>query len=222
MSAAAGAPHAVDGPATFARTFAVSRETLAQLERHESLLRQWQKAVNLVAPNTLHAVWRRHFADSAQLLRLAPEAETWLDLGSGGGFPGMVIAILLANRPGTRVHLVESNARKCAFLSEVARATDTAVEIHNTRVESLGRSATVEAPDVITARALSPLPKLLGQAAPFFGKNTRGLFLKGRAAEGELEAARQGYGMQAVLHPSRTEESGRIVEITRLGEKENP
>jgi 16S rRNA (guanine527-N7)-methyltransferase len=178
--------------------------------------------VNLVAPNTLNAVWQRHFADSAQLLRLAPKAEAWLDLGSGGGFPGMVIAILLANRARTRVHLVESNARKCAFLGEVARATGAMVEIHNMRVESLGRSATVETPDVITARALSPLPKLLSQAAPFFGKQTRGLFPKGRAAEQELETARMQYAMQAVLHPSRTEADGRIVEITRLRKRESP
>ena len=130
----------IRGPEDFAAAFDVSRETIARLATYEALLRQWQKAVNLVAPSTLDAVWHRHFADSAQLLSLAPTARTWVDLGSGAGFPGLVVAILLASSPSphassawgegigaeppaARVTLIESNARKCAFLREVVRQT---------------------------------------------------------------------------------------------------
>src|SRR5262245_36477213 len=125
------------GPTQFAATFHVSRETLAHLASYEGLLRQWQSAVNLVAPSTLDAIWHRHFADSAQLVALAPAARAWVDLGSGAGFPGLVVALLLADDEGpavaalpehpgpqaklARVTLIESNARKCAFLREVVR-----------------------------------------------------------------------------------------------------
>ena len=131
-------PIPIGGQDDFAAAFNVSRETIARLETYEALLRQWQKAVNLVAPSTLDAIWHRHFADSAQLLPLAPGARTWVDLGSGAGFPGLVVAILLADRvthphprplpaegegaaAPTHVTLIESNARKCAFLREVVR-----------------------------------------------------------------------------------------------------
>src|SRR5436190_21201457 len=133
----------IRGPEDFAAAVGASRETLDRLATYEQLLRQWQKTINLVAPSTLDAIWHRHFADSAQLLPLAPQAATWVDLGSGAGFPGLVLAILLANgvRPSARnlvlaadgaegsdpttprVTLIESNARKCAFLREVARQT---------------------------------------------------------------------------------------------------
>src|SRR6476469_8687725 len=128
-------------PADFAAAFDVSRETLDRLAIYEALLRQWQKAINLVAPSTLDAVWHRHFGDSAQIVRLAPHARSWTDLGSGAGFPGLVVAILLADReqqssPSPRgggepayvksapgITLIESDSRKCAFLREVARKT---------------------------------------------------------------------------------------------------
>lgn len=210
----------IETPEAFAAAFAVSRETLERLQTYEALLLKWQKAVNLVAPATLGHIWHRHFADSAQLVPLAGDAETWLDLGTGAGFPGMVVAILLANRPGSVIHLVESNARKCAFLGEVARATGAAVEIHNTRIETLAGADTVLQPRIVTARALAPLDRLLGQAAPFFGPESRGLFLKGRTAEQEVEAAREAFDFTAVPHPSRTERDARIVEITALRERD--
>lgn len=213
-------PQRVDTPEAFEQAFSVSRETVERLQTYEALLRKWQKAVNLVAPATLDDIWHRHFADSAQLVAFAgDETATWLDLGTGGGFPGMVVAILLANRPGSFIHLVESNARKCAFLRDVSRATGAAVEIHNTRIESLGRTDTVLQPGIVTARALAPLDRLLGQAVPFFGPESRGLFLKGRTAEQEIAAARAQFAFEARLHPSRTEAEARIVEITALRER---
>lgn len=206
----------IKGPDDFAAAFAVSRETVARLEAYAELLRRWQSAVNLVAPNTLDDVWHRHFADSAQLVPLAPQARLWLDLGSGAGFPGLVIAVLLANHNGVMVHLVESNARKCAFLAEVARATGAPVDIHNVRIESLKGDTTVAAPDIITARALASLDTLLDYAHPFFGPATRALFLKGRAAVDEVAQARRRWSFEASLTPSRTDREGRIVAVTGL------
>lgn len=200
----------------FAAAFSVSRETVARLEVYAALLRRWQKAVNLVAPNTLDDIWQRHFADSAQLAALAPEARTWVDLGTGAGFPGLVIAVLLANQNGVMVHLVESNARKCAFLAEVARATGAPVDIHAARIESLESDSRVAAPDIVTARALTSLERLLDYAHPFFGPGTRALFLKGRSAEEEVEQARRRWSFDAELIPSRTDRDGRIVALSHV------
>lgn len=129
-------PAAITTPEDFARAFGVSRETLGRLETYEALLKQWQRTINLVAPSTLSDIWHRHFANSAQLLDLAPpRAEHWLDLGSGAGFPGLVLAILLAERGHGRVTLIESDTRKVAFLGEVARRVGVAVDIRGTRIE---------------------------------------------------------------------------------------
>lgn len=228
----------VRGPEDFAAAFDVSRETIARLTTYESLLRQWQKAVNLVAPSTLDEIWHRHFADSAQLLPLAPTARTWVDLGSGAGFPGLVIAILLADSPspgpsrgeGTcaepslpRVTLIESNARKCAFLREVVRQTGiracVSVDILSTRIETAATQASLQAPDVVSARALAPLDKLLGLAAALFTPVTVGLFLKGRDVAAELEAAKKAWNFNAELVPSRTDRDGRIVVVRNLEPK---
>jgi 16S rRNA (guanine527-N7)-methyltransferase len=204
----------IAGPEDFAAAFDVSRETLERLETYAALLERWQRVQNLVAPNTLAQVWQRHFADSAQLLALAPQARKWVDIGTGAGFPGLVIAILLANRPECGVHLIESNARKCAFLGEVARETEATVTIHNVRVESLDATSPAAGADVVTARALAPLERLIGYAAPLFGPATRGLFLKGRQAGEEIEAARKAWTFRTRLFPSLTEAGGTIVEIT--------
>jgi 16S rRNA (guanine527-N7)-methyltransferase len=169
-----------------------------------------------VAPSTLPLLWSRHFADSAQIRGLAPEARLWLDLGSGAGFPGLVIAILETGRPDFRMHLVESNRKKCAFLAEVARETKAPVDIHAMRIEELAASAQSLKPDVVSARALAPAPRLFELASPFFGPRTRGLFLKGRETEDELEAARREWDFTARLHPSLTSLSSRIVEVTGL------
>lgn len=201
----------------FAEVFDVSRETLDLLKRYEDLLMRWQAVKNLVATKTLDNVWSRHFADSAQLAFLKPNQKNWLDLGTGAGFPGMVLAILLRSDSATRVRLVESNARKCAFLRDVARQTGVKVEVFNTRIESVADRSSLSGVEVVTARALAPLSRLLGYAAPFFTPGTTGLFLKGREALNEIETAREEWRFDATTHPSLTCRDGRIVEITKLG-----
>ena len=210
----------ISGPTDFAEALKVPRETIHRLSRYADLLAHWQKRTNLVAPSTLPALWSRHFADSAQLRDLAPDARLWLDLGSGAGFPGLVVAILQAGTPHFRMHLVESNGKKCAFLGEVARETKAPVEIHAMRIEELAQSAHRLMPDVVSARALAPLPRLFELAAPFFGARTRGLFLKGREAEAEIEAARQEWDFTSRLHPSLTSAGSHIVEVTGLRPRE--
>jgi len=231
------------GPTDFAAAFRVSRETLARLATYEGLLRRWQKAVNLVAPSTLDAIWHRHFADSAQLLPLAPSASAWVDLGSGAGFPGLVVAILRAQDPSPgdrarfepfsepfkappglpRFTLIESNARKCAFLREVVRAThitaSLSVDILSTRIETATTQASLPPPDVVSARAVAPLGKLFVLAAPLFASSTVGLFLKGRDAAAELKAAEKLWNFQSELVPSRTERDARIVVVRNLERK---
>jgi len=207
---------AVDGPEVFAKAFDVSRETIHRLERYQELLSEWQSWTNLVSKSTLPDVWTRHFADSAQLTLLAPKARLWLDLGSGAGFPGLVVAILKSDDPDFKMHLIESNQRKCKFLGEVAAATDAAVEIHPVRIENFRRNSLSEAPHVISARALAPLPKLLGLAEPLFGEETRGLFLKGRDAAREIEGAKAQWRFESATHPSLTSKESSIVDVTGL------
>ena len=210
----------ISGAEDFARAFNVSRETIDKLSTYEALLRQWQKTINLVAPSTLDAVWSRHFADSAQLLDHAPAAaKRWLDLGSGAGFPGLVLAIMLAPRKGAKVTLIESDTRKAAFLAEVGRRTGAPVDICPERIEKVATQSKLGAVDVITARALAPLPRLLELAAPAFSAQTTGLFLKGREAETEVDAARARWAFEADLHPSVSDAGGRIVVIRALEAK---
>ena len=201
--------------ADFSRAFSVSHETVERLELYAALLRQWQKAVNLVAPSTLDEVWHRHFADSAQLIGLAPTARNWLDLGSGAGFPGLVIAIMLANQQNRSVHLVESNSRKCAFLQEVARRTGVSARIHEGRIEDMARRGRALDVDVVTARALAPLDRLIALAEGFFSDQTVGLFLKGREASREMEEAAGVEGFSFRSLPSRVHGEGRIIEVRR-------
>lgn len=212
----------------FAKAFPVSRETLERLETYEVLLRKWQRTINLVAPSTLNDAWGRHFADSAQLLALAPsEATRWLDLGSGAGFPGLVLAILLAEREGATMTLIESDSRKAAFLREVARQTGVTVDILCERIEKVPTQAKVVSRetaesgewDVITARALAPLPRLLDLAAPYFSQDTVGLFLKGREAQAEIAAAQSGWSFSFELHRSLTDEEGQVVLVRALQAK---
>jgi 16S rRNA (guanine527-N7)-methyltransferase len=209
-------PTPIAGPDSFAEALKVPRETIHRLIRYAELLTEWQGRQNLVSANSLPHLWDRHFADSAQLIALAPEARLWLDLGSGAGFPGLVVAILKAEDPDFRMHLVESTAKKCAFLAEVARATEAPVEIHAMRIEDLPRQVQNLKPEVISARALAPLPQLLDLAAPFFGPETRGLFLKGRDAEREVTAAAKRWSFASRLHPSLTAPQSAIVEISGL------
>jgi len=205
----------ISGPEDFARAFDVSRETLDQLSLYVALLEQWQPRINLVAGATLSEVWHRHIADGAQLLALAPDARTWLDLGSGAGFPGLVIAIMAHTQPGPRVTLIESDRRKSAFLSEVARRTGISVEIHTARIEQIATQRMLEPVDVVSARALAPLVRLLPLSLPFFGDATLGLFPKGRDAESEVAQARANWAFDVEMTPSLTDAAARIVAIRR-------
>lgn len=212
MSRPAGPfPKRITGPEDFCRAFNVSRETIDQLTIYVSLLAQWQPRINLVANATLPDVWHRHVADSAQLVALAPlNPRSWLDLGSGGGFPGLVIAIMLRGA-GTRVTLVESDRRKCAFLAEVARQTGITVEIQTARIEQTATQGMLGAVDVVSARALAPLVRLISLSLPFFGDETIGIFPKGRTAESEIEEARATWAFDVETVPSLTDEEARIV-----------
>lgn len=211
----------IAGSSDFARTFAVSRETVARLEVYANLLVEWQRTINLVAPNTLGDVWHRHFADSAQLLTLAPVGGlTWLDLGSGGGFPGLVIGCMLAERPGSRLTMIESDNRKCAFLRNVVRQSGLgpllAVDIITDRIENVANTTRVGRVDVISARALAPLDRLLGWCRPFLSGESVALLPKGKGVEDELLAARKSWTYDAELVPSMTSEDGQIVVIRHL------
>jgi 16S rRNA (guanine527-N7)-methyltransferase len=201
---------------SFAETFKVSHETIHSLERYVELLEHWQKTTNLVAPSTLPDVWSRHMADSAQLAGLAPNARLWLDLGSGGGFPGLVVAILKGGDPDFRMHLVESNQKKCAFLGEVVGTLQAPVDIHAMRIEQFAEKAQSLRPDVVSARALAPLTRLLELAEPFLREETRGIFLKGRDTPTEIKNAEARWQFDYACHPSLTAEDARIVEIESL------
>ncbi len=207
----------IDTSGAFQAHFGISADTRRKLEIYEALLRRWQKTINLVAPSTVDEVWHRHFADSAQLWSHHPaNAGTWLDLGSGAGFPGLVLAILASETRGSRHILVESDSRKAAFLREVARETGVPVDILCMRIENPETHYKVGKADCVTARALAPLSRLVEIAAPYFGPSTLGLFLKGREVAAEIEKAAQDWQFANELIPSVTEEGGRVVLLKAL------
>ena len=193
----------------------VSRETLKRLETFVDLLLQWQKTTNLISPATIPHLWTRHVADSLQLLELVPHAKTWVDFGSGGGFPGIPVACVLADRPGARVHLVESNGKKAAFLREAIRTTGVPAVVHAKRIEDCGDSFGDKI-DAVSARALAPLKKLCDQAFPLIARGAVGLFPKGQDVAAELTDAAKYWRVGARTIPSRTSPEGCIVQVTRL------
>ena len=198
----------------------VSRETERRLDSYVDLLVEWQAKTNLVAPSTLPNLWTRHISDSLQLLSLAPSAKTWVDLGSGGGFPGVVLACALAERAGANVDLIERNAKKAAFLREAIRVTSASGTVHLADIgDSVDRIAGPI--DCVTARALAPLHQLIGFAEPLVGKGAKALFLKGQDVEAELTEATKYWNIEPRLHSSRTGGHGRIVELDRI-ERRNP
>lgn len=206
-------------PEEFRALTDVSRETLDRLRTYEAQLRKWNPAINLVAPGSLADLWRRHFLDSAQLLPLAQGqgviSGRWLDLGSGGGFPGLVLAAL----GWADLHLVESDVRKSVFLRETARVMEVPVTVHACRIEQLDAAA-IRPVAVISARALAPLPALLAMALPFAGPDTLLLLPKGRQAGDELTLARESMTMAALEQtPSRTDPEARILQIRGLTPK---
>jgi 16S rRNA (guanine527-N7)-methyltransferase len=205
-------PSAATDKAEALRLTPVSRETEARLDRYLDLLRQWQTKTNLVAPSTLPHLWTRHVADSLQLLRLAPSARIWVDLGSGGGFPGVVLACVLAETAGATVHLVERNSKKAAFLREALRITSAPGIVHATRIEDIVDR--IEGPiDCVTARALAPLHQLIGLAQPLMRKGAKALFPKGQDVESELTQATKYWNIKPLLHSSLTGGQSWIVEL---------
>ncbi len=193
----------------------VSRETLARLDRLVEILLPVAAHTNLIARSTIPQLWTRHIADSLQLLLLAPNARTWIDLGSGAGFPGLVIACALADQPGAAVHLVESVQKKAAFLRDAVQQIQLPATVHAVRIEDFGKNPNIKA-DVVTARALAPLDQLLTLAHPLLRSGALGLFPKGQDVEGELTQASKSWNIEASLVPSKTNALSRIVIVNAL------
>lgn len=216
MAKAQGAAHGEMSAAEFAATLNVSRETLQRLERYAETLRKWQRAINLVGGDSLKDLWRRHMLDSAQLADHVPESASVItDLGSGAGFPGLVLSILL-ERP---VHLIEASGKKTAFLREAARVSGAAAEVHHGRIEDLRPWPS----DLVVARALAPLDRLLDYAEPFLrggGRDAACLFLKGSTAEEELTESSKSWNMSVERFESVSDPTGiilRLKDIARDG-----
>ena len=198
----------------------VSRETEQRLDRFVGLLLEWQAKTNLVAPSTLPHLWTRHVSDSLQLLALAPAANVWVDLGSGGGFPGLVLACALADKSGATVHLIERNTKKAAFLREALRITASPGIVHLAEIGDTVDRITGPV-DCLTARALAPLHQLIGFAEPLVRKGAKALFLKGQDVEAELTETTKYWNIQPKLHSSRSGGQGWIVELDHI-ERRNP
>jgi 16S rRNA (guanine527-N7)-methyltransferase len=192
----------------------VSRETGERLAAYVDLLARWRKTTNLIAESTFPSVWTRHIADSAQLLALAPDARRWVDMGSGAGFPGLVIAIQLADVPGAVVHCIESDQRKCAFLREAARLTGAAAIIHPVRVEAIDATS-LGAVDAVTARAFAPLPLTLRLARTWIERGAVGVFPRGESARDQVAALPEAhrYAIEAV--PSLLDARSAILRVRR-------
>lgn len=193
---------------------AVSRETLDRLDAFVGLLAEWSKITDLISDAAWPTLWTRHIADCAQLLALGPAAKTWLDLGSGAGFPGLILAILIADQPAAKVTLVESDKRKAAFLSEAGRALSLPVTVYGKRIEK-AINENSEPPDIITARALAPLSRLLQMTGPLILKGAVALFLKGKSLPDELtpKIASDRFAFETI--PSRTSPDGHILRVRR-------
>lgn len=210
------------GPDEFQRDlgFTVPRETIARLEVHHQLLGEWSERMNLVGPKELELFWSRHALDSAQLIKFASQAKRWVDLGSGAGFPGLVVAAFIADQPDAAMHLVESTGKKAVFLRAVAAEAGLPVTVFNQRIEDFGAG---NGPyDVVTARALAPLNRLIPYAKPILDRGAQGLFHKGADLDAELAAARHvlnggasGVSYRADVLESLSDPRGRIVRITK-------
>ncbi len=207
----------------FAAQFDVSRETLSRLMAYQALLGKWQKSINLVGPATLQHFWSRHVADSAQILTHAPrQALCWLDLGSGAGFPALVLAIMLAERqPLAHMHMVESDRKKANFLRMVLAETGVSASVHHNRIEGLAKQqlAALNKVDIITARALAGLADLLALMQPFYNSSTIALLHKGRNWQEELTAAQQYWKLTIETHHSLTDDGARILALRDLQPK---
>jgi 16S rRNA (guanine527-N7)-methyltransferase len=196
----------------FQRALSVSRETRERLETHLKVLESWSKRINLVGPTELQHYWKRHALDSAQLVQLEPHAKRWVDFGSGAGFPGLVVACMLAETPGAQVDLVEISAKRVAFLREAIRATGAPARVLDVRAEE---TAQLQEPwEVVTARAFAPLPRIIASAKPILDRGAKGLFLKGADYRAELAAAaHEGWRLKVSAIESLSDREGRILRI---------
>ena len=209
---------APDGPSALAGIDTVARETVDRLQTYVELLKKWQGSTNLVSPNSVPSIWNRHVADSARLVALFPDALRWVDLGSGGGFQATVVAILLIGRQGAAEHLIESDQRKCAFLRQAIRATGAPAEVYTGRIESV-LGAWREPVDMISSRALAPLSRLFSLSEPLFEAGARGAFHKGLDFEEEISEASKSWDADLVIHESKTESAGVILEVRHLARR---
>ncbi len=190
----------------------VSRETFERLESFERSFRKWSARINLSAPSTLEQLWTRHILDSAQLAALEPDAQRWLDLGAGGGFPGAIMAILLVDRPGSKIVLVESNRKKASFLQTTLSALGTPAQVLACRIEDAPARITFS-PEIVTARALAPLGALIGLAAPWLSNGAKALFHKGRDYRREIQESAQLWNFDLIEHRSAIDPESVILEI---------
>lgn len=192
----------------------VSRETEGRLLAFEREFIRWAGRINFVASSTLPEIWQRHVLDSAQLVRLAPEANHFLDLGSGGGFPGLILAFLLMEKPGSSIDLVESNRKKAGFLQAMVGQFGLPARVHALRVEEA--ASIVTAADIVTARALAPLASLLDLAEPWLSNGATGLFHKGRDYRREVEESAHHWNLDLLEHQSRIDKDSVILEVNNL------
>lgn len=192
----------------------VSRETFEGLIEFQSVFQKWAQRINLVSPSTLPDVWHRHILDSAQLGRLHPEARHWVDLGSGGGFPGLVLAFLLAERQGASIELVESNRKKAAFLQSVIGQFSLPAHVHARRIEDCW--SVIKNVDIVTARALAPLPLLLRLSGPWLKQGASGLFHKGRDYRTEVQESAKLWRFDLIEHQSMIDQQSVVLEVGAL------
>lgn len=192
----------------------VSRDTFDRLVEFQAVFQKWAQRINLVSPATLPEIWRRHILDSAQLARLKPDAKHWVDLGSGGGFPGLVMAFLLAERAGASIDLIESNRKKAGFLQAVIGQFSLPARVHARRIEDCWDL--VRDVEVVTARALAPLPLLLRLSGPWLKQEARGLFHKGRDYRTEVEESTKLWRFELIEHRSMIDPQSVVLEIGAL------
>lgn len=198
----------------FMQIFPNYKNSLEKLDHYVEILKFWQKTTNLIAPNSLAHIWSRHIIDSAQIAQISPNALKWVDIGSGGGFPGLVIAIIQGHVKGFQMHLIESDQKKCAFLREVSRETYAPVQVHNARIENIAKDIAPNS-DVVSARALAPLNNLLNLSAPFLEAGATGIFLKGKLAIEELTKSTADDSLSFEKRESLTDSQASIIVVRK-------
>ncbi|OLP60400.1 16S rRNA (guanine(527)-N(7))-methyltransferase [Xaviernesmea oryzae] len=203
-------------PRQYINGLRVSRETQERLQHFVHLFKRWQASINLIAPSTLPQLWDRHVADSLQIFHLRPEPINWVDLGSGGGFPGVITAIALAESGAGWVHLIESNNKKAAFLRVALLETGARGSVHPVRIEEASKAVPIC--DAISARALAELPQLLDFCLPWAtaNENLRAYFHKGRDYQLEIDKARGRFEFDLLKHQSVIEPDSVVLEVSRI------